>query len=450
MAEPIDTTRPRRSRLILFASGDFACNLYWQSLSLYLFFFYTDALRLAPAVAGLVVMAGSLWDGIADLLVGIAAQRARGANRRYVLAGAVPLGVTFVALYRAPPLSTGALAALALITHLLFRTCYAVVNVPYAAWSVDVSRDSGDRATIAGWRMIFGTAASMLVALITQRLAAAADGHVTSTPGFLLTAALFAAAGTALLLVVGWLTPDRGAADRPGAATPSIRACARALAANPAFVTLNLAMTAIALATTALTRSVLYYFTYVLRDPRAGSAALALMGLAGALVLPGWMLLNRRLGNRGVWLAAAVLGLAILATFAALGGDRVGTAQVFLIVMQMALIGFHFAFWAMLPDTVEYGEHHRAVRVDALTFGVAALVHKVGLGIAAGLIGLAYQWIGYVADTPMAASTQHGVRWIMLGGTAAGIALSALAMLANPLRRDTHAAIIAALDRRAG
>ena len=47
-----------------FASGDFACNLYWQSSSLFLFFYYTDVLHLAPQVAGLIAMLGSVWDKI--------------------------------------------------------------------------------------------------------------------------------------------------------------------------------------------------------------------------------------------------------------------------------------------------------------------------------------------------------------------------------------------------
>src|SRR5437764_15300620 len=44
-------TRPSRPRLLLFAFGDFAFNLFWQSIMLFLLFYYTDALNLAIAVA---------------------------------------------------------------------------------------------------------------------------------------------------------------------------------------------------------------------------------------------------------------------------------------------------------------------------------------------------------------------------------------------------------------
>jgi len=40
----VTPARPSRTRLTLFAFGDFAFNLYWQSAMLFLLFYYTDAL----------------------------------------------------------------------------------------------------------------------------------------------------------------------------------------------------------------------------------------------------------------------------------------------------------------------------------------------------------------------------------------------------------------------
>ncbi|MBN9993886.1 MFS transporter, partial [Listeria monocytogenes] len=50
------------AQFTLFGAGDFACNLYWQSVTLYLLFFYTDVLLLPTALAGTLYMAGALWD----------------------------------------------------------------------------------------------------------------------------------------------------------------------------------------------------------------------------------------------------------------------------------------------------------------------------------------------------------------------------------------------------
>ena len=289
---PADRTaspaKPSLGRIALFATGDFACNLYWQSLSFFLLFFYTDALRLSPALAGIVLLIGSVWDGIADLLVGIHAERSRRDYRWFLSAGAVPLGLGFVLLYVAPPLDGAALVVTVLAMHLLFRALYAFVNIPYSAMTARITGDSGQRALISGLRMLFGTAAALVVALGTERIAAIRPGGLGGTEGYLTAALLFGLVGAALLVVVGRGSP---AAYGQGQARVSILAAMRVLARNRAFVTLNLAMAAVGMAATALTRSVLYYFSYVVGDSAGGPAALAMMGFAGALFVPMWICL---------------------------------------------------------------------------------------------------------------------------------------------------------------
>ena len=66
----IPMTLPSKPRLLLFAFGDFAFNLYWQSIMLFLLFYYTDALTFRSAVAATIYMVASIWDGIANFLAG--------------------------------------------------------------------------------------------------------------------------------------------------------------------------------------------------------------------------------------------------------------------------------------------------------------------------------------------------------------------------------------------
>ena len=83
-------------RITAFASGDFAFNLYWQSISLYLMFYYTEAAGLDAATAGNILLLASIWDGIVDPLIGMAADRTRtrwGRYRPYLLLGAATRSV---------------------------------------------------------------------------------------------------------------------------------------------------------------------------------------------------------------------------------------------------------------------------------------------------------------------------------------------------------------------
>src|SRR3954452_9795150 len=162
-------TQPSKPRLLLFAFGDFAFNLYWQSIMLFLLFYYTDALGISIAIAGTIYLVASVWDGIANFVAGVLVDQ-RNDRFRYgplLVAGAVPLGLTFVLTYMPPIASGGWALASILIAHLLFRTAYAGTNVPYLAMTARISADAGDRAFVAGMRMLFGTTAQVIVALYT-------------------------------------------------------------------------------------------------------------------------------------------------------------------------------------------------------------------------------------------------------------------------------------------
>jgi len=450
MADPMPAPQLSWPARLRFASGDFAFNLYWQSSSLFLFFYYTDVLHLAPQIAGVIYMIGSVWDGIADLLTGIWAERGRPAYARVVGYGAVPLGLAFPLLYFAPPFQGAAFVAVLLIAQFAFRSLYALINIPYAAWSARISTDSRDRAAIAGLRMLFGTIAAIVVSLATEPISFAVSGTRTSITGFLCAAGLFALIATPLLIYVAARSPQ-GAGGRSAAApaTPLLRGLA-ALATNRAFVTLCAAMTCVAIAATMLSRSVLYYFTYVVRDETAGTTALALMGVAGSLFVPLWMLTRHRIGSRALWLGAVALAIAGSIAFALTDSGAAWRADLFLVTMQAALAAFNFVFWAMLPDTVEYGEYHGGVRIEALSFGVAELLQKVSIGVATAITGFAYSAIGYTPQVAQSPDVITGIRWIMVAAPIIGCLLSALAMAANPLRRDTHRRIVAALAERAG
>lgn len=436
-------TRWQRTR---FALGDLSFNLYWQSVTLYLLFYYTDVVGLPVAQAALIYMLPSIWDGLVDFAVGLSADRmgaGRGGYRRFLLWGALPLGAAFVLLYLPLPAGGRWTLAAMLAAHLLFRTLYAVVNVPYSALTARITASSDDRASIAGLRMLFGTIAAVAVALVTQPLAQAVGGHGDDPLGFFAAATLFALVGSAILLPVAATIVERVVPAAPPRPIAGLFADSlRSLAANRAFVSLMAAVVCMTFAATVFGKSVLYYFKYVVGDEGAGQGALAVMGIAGGVAVPLWMALGKQLGARAVWLAAVAASLAVLGA-AALADPRSTLAmQAFFVALQVTIMGLHFAFWALLPDTIEYGERATGLRFEATTFGVAALVAKVAFGLAGGLFGALLDGIGYQANAAQAPATLDGLRWIVFGVPAAGLALSALCIALNPLKRGVHDRIV--------
>ena len=432
-----------RSRLILFASGDFAFNLFWQSIMLFLLFYYTDALELPIGVAATTYMVASIWDGVANFAAGVLVDRGHDRIRygALIAAGAAPLGLMFVLTYL-PPAATGMWAiAWVFGAHLLFRTAYAGVNVPYLAMSARISSDSGDRAFIAGLRMLFGTAAAVTVALSTVPVGRWLTG-AGGAEAYFGAAILFGAVGTLILIIVGLTYREGAEAHRRTPA--SLKDALSSLVGNRAFLALNAAMMAMIVAVTVLGKSVLYYFKYLLDNPEAGQLALAEMGLVSGIAIPLWMLIGRRVGLRALWLISAGIGIAGLLLFAAVPLGGVAAMQIFLIGMQVVSVGLNFVFWAMLPNTIEYGERATGLHVEGTVFGVAALLQRIAIGIATAILGWGFATAGYVPNVQQSTETLSTMRMTVALAPLAFLALSCVAMALNPLgRRSTEAPEVA-------
>lgn len=429
--------RVGRWRLAGFAAGDFAFNLYWQSAMLYLLFYYTDALGIGVETAAAIYFAASVWDGIVSFAVGALVDRhaAPGRYRLALVGGAVPLGLAFVAAYAPPPVTGVAATVFVVVGHLLFRTAYACVNIPYLAMSARVSGDDRDRSLVAGLRMLAGTLAAVVVAIGTVPLGGALMQVGEGPRAFLGAAWLFAGIASLVLVGVGWTFRDAIAAqDGPVGPVPSIGTSLLLAARNRAFVTLAGAMMAMIVATTVLNKSVLYYFKYAVGDEGAGQLALASMMAVSAVAVPAWMAVARGIGVRRLWFVAVGLCAAGLIVFALADVTRAGTAQLFLIAMQAATVGLHFAFWAMLPDAVDHGQRTTGVRVEGTLFGLAALLQRVAIGLATVVIGQAFGQAGYIANVAQTPEMLATMRTTIALIPLACFALSALVMAFNPLR----------------
>jgi GPH family glycoside/pentoside/hexuronide:cation symporter len=431
----MDVVRPSKPRLLLFAFGDFAFNIFWQSVMLFLLFYYTDALDIPIAVAATTYMIASVWDGIASFAAGVLVDRRHGSLRygAIMTVGAVPLGLCFVLAYLPPAVGGAWAIASTLGAHLLFRTAYAAVNVPYLAMTARISADPGDRAFVAGMRMLFGTAAAVAIALATVPVGRWLTGS-TASQAYFGSAVLFALIGVAILVLVGATYRETAPIERP--MPGSVKDALASLAHNRAFVALSAAMMAMIVAITVLNKSVLYYFKYLLNNPDAGQLALASMGIVSGIAIPLWMLLGRVIGLRAIWMLAAGLGIAGLMLFAAVDVHQTGLTQLFLIALQVMIVGLNFVFWAMLPNTIEYGERETGLHVEGTVFGVAALLQRVAIGIATAILGWSFASAGYVANVQQSTETLSGMRATVALVPMIFLALSCVAMLLNPLGRD--------------
>ena len=438
------------ARKIALGSGDLASNLYWQSTTLFLLYFYTDVLKLPAAVAGAVYMIALVWDGAIDPVVGWIADRTRtrlGRYRPYLLFGAPCLALSYVAMFLPPAEPAGDAVLIVAGTHLIFRTCFAIVGIPYSSMFARVTRDSAQRADLAAARIVFAMIAGVIVSSATLPLSGWLGGG-NARHGWQMLAVCYAAVA---MLMTWFVAGVARGLDRPE--PPVTVHHARAMIWRSIIVNrpLQLALGVVLVSSfsaTFFSKNIIYYFKYIYGDAAAATPALTLSAAVTGLSVPFWTWVIRRRGKRFAW----ATGTALVA---------VGTCGWWLanghglpaLMSALALVAFgssagYICFWAVLPDTVEYGEWRTGVRTEALVFGLVVLGQKSALGIAAGALGVALQQIGYQADTPMSAATSYGLRMLMIAVPLIGSAISLLLIAFYRLDFATHARMVRDIAER--
>lgn len=437
------------ARKIGFTLGDYASNLYWQSVSIFLLFFYTDAVGLSAATAGLIYMIASIVDALQDPIMGTIADRTRsrwGRYRLYILFGCVPLAFSFVLLYWRPPFDGLVLVLWLLATHIIFRTAYTIVTIPYTSLNARLTDSSDERSTIAGYRMVFGVLAALTIIYFTFPLVTRFGGS-DSTDGFTWAAAAFAIVATAIYPLVCLITrepPESSHAE----ATLDLAGSWRAVARNRAFWVLIAATVSAFVCSVALGKSVLYYFKYYLNDEAASRPALIGMSVVGLVAIPLWVWVTKFIGKRNAWFAGVVLNLIMLAVFAVVDFDSPLPMTIWLIASSIGSLGLALTFWSMLPDTVEYGEWVTGQRTESFIFGLFQLFLKAALGIGAGLFGWLLDAVGYVANAEQSPETLAGLKAIMIWLPGLGLAVAGLVMVLYPIKRGDHERIVEELAAR--
>lgn len=431
-----------------YGSGDYALNLFWQSVGFYLFFFYTDVVGVPPEVVGTIFLIGMVWDAATDPVMGYLAERTKGRwgpYRPYLLLGAIPLGISFALLFTPVQFADSFWqAAYILATLLLFRTCYTLVSIPYSALSARVTRASNGRTRLAAIRMYCGFLGGVSITAFAKWLQQSmADDIAFSVMGY--SAAIV---GIMVLWICFFSTRHTLQEDLPDRHPSAIKESLSAILHNGPFLLLVGGIMLVTVANTIIGQSVLYFFESQIGDRAPGTTAIFIMSGAGLFCIPLWAYIALKIGKRNAWLAGSVIasiGLALL--FGGVGNDA-ALALGAMVVVTLGLSSYSVIFWSMLPDTIEYGEFKSMVQNESLLIGVASSFQKISIGLSAFALGHLLNIVGYQADTPLMANTADGIRHIFTLIPMAALVLSGLLIFFYPITAKLHGEIVSAIKAR--
>ena len=152
-----------------FGAGDFAQNLVYPAAAMYLLFFYTDVLGIAPSAAAAIFLVAQIvdfvWNPFAGAFIDSRSPRL-GKYRTWLRVAGLPLAALAVMCFWNPFGELGGIlkTVYAAATDIAFLMSFTLVNVAYGALGASLSRDTDEITVLTAVRIFLANAACLAVA----------------------------------------------------------------------------------------------------------------------------------------------------------------------------------------------------------------------------------------------------------------------------------------------
>lgn len=359
---------------------------------------YGTQFGLPLAAIGAVLLVARIFDAITDPVIGFLSDRVEtrwGHRKPWIIAGSLIAVGACWKLY-VPPEEIG--VGYFLLWFLLAYLGWTLSEIPYRAWLAELSDDYNERTRIATWR----TFARYLgfIAFYGIPFLPIFDSTEFTAESLRVTAILAAVALPLTATIAAWRVP-RGRVRGPEQ-TISLRHALTAASANrPLLYFLGIfALTGTA---NGMAYGMLFFFVGGYLGMPDTLALLFVLGApAGALAMPAWGWLARRIGKQRTWaygyLASAAFMLAHLLVEPGSGSEPLLIAVnlgIFLVSPAGLVIPA-----AMLADIVDYGRWKFGADYAGSYNSLQTMMEKglEGMGAATGLAVAG--WMGYNAQAP--------------------------------------------------
>lgn len=463
---------PARRRSLAYGAGEMAKGVEDAATNLFVLFFFSQVLGLPGWVVALIMGVALVIDAVTDPMMGSWSDGFHhrwGRRHPFLLASALPVGLTFALIWSPPALGPTAVALWAAVMLIAHRLALTVFFVPHMALGAELSADYDERTRIAGIRVFFtylGAALFIAVArgVFFRPSAAFPDGQLDPS----VYPRLGAVFGVFMVFIVlastlgTWRAIPSLPRPPPDVGPPGLRrmiAEQREAYANPGFAILVVGLLFFFVARgTSLTLD-LYVGTYFWG---LGSDAVALPGAAllGILVgSPLAMAVAHRLDKRDMFVGGMAIYAALTMTPPLLhvlglfpGGAALKPALL-ATLFASGIVGAAatVAAGSILADIADAHELAHGRRQEGLFFGALSFARKAATGVGTVLGGLFLSAIAF--PTQAAPGTVDPALITAVGlfagpGTAIFGILGVLIARRYRADRAAHAAVLAALAGR--
>lgn len=416
-----------------YGSGDLAQNLIYQTISIWLLFFYTNVYGLRPDVAALMFLIVRLVDVLWDPVVGTIVDKSNpkwGKYRSWLVLGGIPLvGLAILCFWG----GFSGSVVYAYITYVGMSMCYTLVNVPYGALNSSLTRDTDEITVLTSTRMFMANLGGLavkslpLVIAIFAPKVMNADGKmeaVYNTPesasAWFITMTIFALLGLVLLIFCFSQTKEKVVMDAKESANVKVSDLWQEFTRNrPLRVLAFFFITAFAMMSVSNAADS-YFMTSSIHANAFMTTAFMWLGTIPAFIfMPLVPAIKKKIGKKGMFylfLGTAIVGMAMMYIFVSIPALK---SQFWLLcvaqfIKSTGIITATGYMWALVPEVVAYSEYTTGRRIAGIVNALTGIFFKAGMALGGVIPGFVLAKVGY--DAAIAEQTslaQQGILWLV-------------------------------------
>ena len=373
-----------------FSLGELAQNLANGLVAIFFMMFCTEVAGINAGIVGTLLLLGRFWDMINDTWVGSWTDRTRGKLGRYrpwLLFFNVPLFVSTILLFWAhPEWSVKAMTIWICVLYFIWCFMYTCVNIPHTAMVAVMSTDASERASIAGWKMMFTNIGSIFGGAATVPIVTKFSGAGAAS-GWLKTVSLYSIIGILLMFICVAVCKEVVAPKDDQEKMPIIKGVGLALK-NKQFLILLIGAFCLGMLNLGRATSQTYLFMYVIGDMNKMSVfaiVTGVGGMIGAFSLPFFSNLLKSKGK--VICYSSFIGAAFLFI-------QYLTSSSLNIGFWISSFLSYICFWLALAGTIaatgdcaDLALLTTKVRQEGLYGAYWSFMHKAGIAIGSAEVG---------------------------------------------------------------
>lgn len=381
----------------------------YMVVTTYLLMFFTDYLGLSPVAAGTVFLVALIFDAISDPCMGIIADRSRtrfGSYRHWILACAVPYGLTTFLLFVCPDFSYIGKLIWAYVIYLLYTVFCTIVQVPYGSMVTVMTDDDNQRGILGAFRDWGANLGAFILNMFAITMIVSFGGGEMNATGFKWMGLVCGIATTVAVLLTFFGTKER---LTPEKSNTNVKQAIKSLGKNkPALCILcmvffiNFFIGFKAAFTT-------YYGVYYLGNENSIATILTVMytlPLLGILFVPK---LRQILGARIMFIISGIFA-AVSGVLSLIAGQNMILIIISSVAAGITVSGVFSNIWGSMPDAADYGELKTGIHAPGFIYAMATFAIKLSYALSSYAAGWVLNGIGY--DETLAvqsAATNNGI-----------------------------------------